>query len=127
MTKFGKLVAVACASLIMSTSFASAVADDDGGPIIKNGIFFDGNERRLELKGFIEDRIDDLREERARLADLLINDDVDPDDRADLWEIYASFRPRLEKLYRDRALVRRVNFADFEDIEEFYLNPVSVS
>ena len=99
----------------------------DEGAIIKNGIRFDRNERRLVLKAAVEARIVDVTEERAALALIVANRELDRDTRIDALEEYRALGARLGQLYKHRVAARTAGIRGFEELEEFYVTAVSVS
>ena len=99
---------------------------DGATTVVKSGIFQDGNDRRLALKASLEARVAALKEQRQIIGNLA-RSEPNYDVRRGLWQAYASFRSRIDQLYADIKLTQRVNFADFEELEEFYAPTVSVS
>jgi len=146
MTKFNTILAVALSGTMLTS--ASAFADEgvtvsyaplsgeitniqllsgDEGAIIKNGIRFDRNERRLALKAAVEERIQEAIWSREDLAEIFMNKSLDRQTRVDALNEYRVLGARLGQLYKHRAAARTAGLRGFEELEEFYVTSVSVS
>ncbi len=128
----GAALVVAIASTIAPASASNNpnhvifTYSDGATTVVKSGIFQDGNDRRLALKAELEARVAALKEERQHIKELALEED-DYFARRELWQQFASFRSRIDQLYADIKTTQRVNFADFEELEEFYATPVSIA